>query len=73
MLNRIRAIRGGRLNDLRYGTRMRGTGIFADQAADLFSVACRKAGLACRHPELSAAAFRVPFSTPEHKQKIFPF
>jgi DNA repair photolyase len=73
VLNRIRAVRGGPLNDPRFGTRMRGTGIFADQVADLFSVACRKAGLARRGPELSAAAFRVPSSALENKQKIFPF
>lgn len=73
VLNAIRAIRQGRINDPNYGTRMRGKGIFADQLAALFSVACRKSGLTGQRPELSAAAFRVPSSTNASMQKIFPF
>jgi len=60
VLNRIRAIRGGRLNDPRFGDRMRGQGIFADQIRQLFEVARRKAGLADGGPVLSTAAFRRP-------------
>lgn len=60
VLNRIRAIRGGRLNDPRFGSRMRGEGIFADQLAQMFHVACRKVGLPEDGPELSTAAFRRP-------------
>jgi len=73
VLHGIRALRGGRINDPGYGTRMRGTGIFADQLAALFSVACRKSGLAGRPPELSAAAFLPPASADASMQKIFPF
>jgi len=58
VLNRIRAIRGGKLNDPRFGSRMRGEGIFADHIAQMFHVACRKAGLPEDGPELSVAAFR---------------
>ncbi len=58
VLNRIRALRGGRLNDPRFGSRMRGTGLFADQIESLFSVACRKAGIGRPPPELSTAGFR---------------
>jgi DNA repair photolyase len=46
VLNRIRAMRGGKLNDPRFGHRMRGEGIFADQILQMFHVALRKAGLA---------------------------
>ncbi|HOB31383.1 MAG TPA: PA0069 family radical SAM protein [Verrucomicrobiota bacterium] len=60
ILNRIRSIRGGRLNDPRFGSRMRGEGVFADQIAQLFRVARRRAGLAEHGPELSVAAFRRP-------------
>jgi hypothetical protein len=35
VLNGIRAIRGGKLNDPRFGTRMRGKGIFADQISQI--------------------------------------
>jgi len=60
VLNRIRAIRGGKLNDPRFGSRMSGEGIFADQISQMFHVARRKAGLPEDGPELSAAAFRRP-------------
>ncbi|MBI2926230.1 MAG: PA0069 family radical SAM protein [Verrucomicrobia bacterium] len=60
VLNRIRAIRGGQLNDPNFGTRMRGEGIFAEQIERMFTVACRKAGLTADGPELSTAAFRRP-------------
>jgi hypothetical protein len=59
-LNRIREMRGGQLNDPNFGSRMRGEGIFAEQIAQMFHVACRRAGLPKREVELSVAAFRVP-------------
>jgi DNA repair photolyase len=58
VLNRIRAIRGGKLNDPRFGSRMQGEGIFADQIARIFHVARRKVGIPEDGPELSTAAFR---------------
>lgn len=60
VLNRIRSIRGGKLNDPRFGERMHGQGIFADQIRQMFEVARRKAGLAEAGPPLSTAAFRRP-------------
>jgi DNA repair photolyase len=60
ILGRIRAIRGGKLNDSRFGSRMSGEGIFAEQIWQLFSVARRKVGLSEDGPELSTAAFRAP-------------
>jgi len=60
ILGRIRAIRGGKLNDPRFGSRMRGEGIFADQISQMFHIARRKVGLPEDGPELSTAAFRRP-------------
>ncbi|HWI59243.1 MAG TPA: radical SAM protein, partial [Bacillota bacterium] len=60
VLGRIRAMRGGKLNDARFGLRMRGEGIFAGQIAQMFHVACRKVGLPEAGPELSTAAFQRP-------------
>ncbi len=60
VLSRIRAMRGGKVNDPAFGSRMRGEGIFAEQTAALFKVAARKHGLDRPRPALSAAAFRVP-------------
>ncbi len=60
ILGRIRAIRGGKLNDSRFGSRMRGEGIFADQIERMFEVARRKEGFPEDAPEMSAASFRRP-------------
>src|SRR5437870_5045793 len=45
VLNRIRSLRGGKLNDARFGSRMRGEGPLADQISHLFEIARRKARL----------------------------
>jgi len=60
VMNRVRAMRGGRLNDPRFHVRQQGTGFFADQTHALFAVACRRAGLAQEMPPLSTAHFRRP-------------
>jgi DNA repair photolyase len=60
VLAQIRAIRDGKLNDGNFGSRMTGQGIFAEQLAKMFAVACRRAGFPERGPHLSTAAFRRP-------------
>jgi DNA repair photolyase len=60
VLSRIRQLRDGRLNSTRFGERMRGDGVFADQVRALFVTTCRKQGLRFGWPETSTAAFRVP-------------
>jgi DNA repair photolyase len=60
VLGRIRDMRGGKLNDARFGSRMRGEGPFAELIKDVFTLACQKAGIAGRGPNLSTAAFRRP-------------
>jgi len=60
VLNRVRDMRGGHINDARFGSRMRGEGIFAQQVAVLFKVSCRQAGIPDEHAPLSTDAFRVP-------------
>ena len=60
VLNRLRSMRDGKLYDSKWGQRMRGNGIFADQIDQLFDVARRKVGIAERGGELSTAAFRRP-------------
>jgi hypothetical protein len=63
ILKRIKAMHGERLNDSRFGTRMRGEGIFAQQLHDLFRLSCRKVGISRRGPSLSTEAFQVPGHT----------
>jgi hypothetical protein len=41
----IRAMRGGRDNDPRFGTRMRGTGPIAELLRNRFKVACKRFNL----------------------------
>ena len=60
VLNRIRSMRGGKLNDPNFGSRMHGEGIFADQISNMFDIACRKAGLSGDRPGVSTAHFRRP-------------
>jgi DNA repair photolyase len=57
VLNRLRAMRGGKLYDAQWGTRFSGEGIFAEQIAQMFEVARRKAGIRNNDAELSTASF----------------
>ncbi len=56
VLGRIRHLRGNRLNNSLWHTRMTGEGIFAEQIASLFKVGCGHAGIGER-PTLSTVAF----------------
>ncbi len=58
ILNRIREIRGGKLNDPNFKSRMRGEGIYAQQMAELFQLARKKSGISARWPKLTTEHFR---------------
>jgi DNA repair photolyase len=58
ILNRVREIRGGKLNDPNFKSRMRGEGIFAEQMAGLFQLARKKSGIKERWPKLTTEHFR---------------
>jgi len=60
VLNRIRSVRGGGLNNSQFERRMEGQGVFAEQISQLFDIACRKHGLSQSSPAPSTAAFRRP-------------
>lgn len=60
VLARLREMRGGRLHDPRFGQRMRGEGIWADQISALFKLHRRRLGLDGERIALSVAAFRRP-------------
>jgi hypothetical protein len=54
-----REMRGGRLNDPRFGHRMRGEGAYAALLSSRFAAACRRDGLdPARGPELDCSLFR---------------
>ncbi len=63
VLGRLRAVRGGRLNDPHFGSRMRGEGPEAELLARRFDVACRRLGLNGRTPRLRTDLFRPPAAT----------
>jgi DNA repair photolyase len=59
VLNRVRSMRGGKLNDPEFGSRMKGGGVYAEHISRLFGVSCRRAGIERgRFPKLSTASFR---------------
>ncbi len=60
ILNRIRSIREGKLNDPNFHSRMEGKGIYADEIAQVFSLWHRRLGLSEGGPRLSTESFRRP-------------
>ncbi len=60
ILNRIRSMRGGKLNDPNFKTRMTGSGIWPEQIKAMFDLAKRRAGLIQPFPVLSSDSFRRP-------------
>jgi DNA repair photolyase len=57
VLGRIRDMRGNKLNNSKWHTRMTGEGIFAQQIASMFAVCCRRNRM-CARPKLSCASFQ---------------
>jgi DNA repair photolyase len=57
VLGRIRHLRGNRLNNSKWHTRMTGEGIFAEQIASMFAISCRRNRM-CARPKLSCASFQ---------------
>jgi DNA repair photolyase len=60
VLARIRDVRGNKLNDPRFGSRMRGTGPWADQIAKMFQFFARRNGLLTEFPLLDCSSFQAP-------------
>ena len=60
---RIRELRGGKLNDSRFGQRMKGEGAVASQIRALFTISATKLGFAERPIQLSTAFFRRKVET----------
>ena len=60
VLSRVRATRAGKLYDPKFGQRLTGTGVFADQTREMFALACRRHGMNAQARPLSTAAFRRP-------------
>lgn len=57
VLGRLRDARGGKLNDVKFGRRMRGEGKWADLFSTMFRLHRQRVGMLDECPELSAAHF----------------
>lgn len=58
IMNQVRSLRSGKLNDARFGTRMTGEGPLATHLRQMFDVGRRRAAIPEKSPELSTADFR---------------
>lgn len=59
VMSLIKQSRGGKAYDARFGSRMRGEGVFAQLLQQRFDFACRKLGLAQRAAMLNTSRFRL--------------
>lgn len=60
VMGRVREMHGGQDYDPEFGTRMRGTGVWAELMAQRFNKAAARAGLNARQPPLRCDLFRPP-------------
>lgn len=65
VLSLVRQLRGGQLNDSRFGHRMRGQGVFADLYRQRMQRTCERLGLNRKHLPLNTEAFRPPARGPQ--------
>ena len=59
----IRSVRGGKLNDSKFGRRQVGTGNLAELIANTYRLWCTKLGYTDDRPPLNCEAFRPPQPT----------
>jgi DNA repair photolyase len=60
VMARVRDMRGGKDNDARFGTRMRGEGVWAELLRRRFETACRRLGFRNERIELDRSRFHAP-------------
>ncbi|HSR66779.1 MAG TPA: PA0069 family radical SAM protein [Acidobacteriota bacterium] len=70
VLNKLLDLRGGRLNDPRFGSRMRGEGRYAELLKRRFEIASRRLGLNRERSSLDTTLFRVPLK-PGDQRPLF--
>lgn len=59
VMNRIREVRGGKLNDSRFGSRLKGTGDYANVISQRFKLACKRFGFNLKSHHLDINAFKA--------------
>jgi hypothetical protein len=72
VLARTREVRGGKLNDPRFGSRMQGEGEYAEAIQQLFDTTARRLGInnGCAARDPSTTTFRRP-TDPGGQLKLF--
>jgi DNA repair photolyase len=65
VMSRVREMREGRENDPRFGSRMKGTGRFAEMLAKRFEIGCARFGLNRERAPLDTTQFRRAGTTPQ--------
>ena len=65
VMSRVRAMREGRENDPAFGSRMKGTGRFAELLAQRFDLSCSRLRLNRDRAPLDTSRFRPPRTTPQ--------
>jgi DNA repair photolyase len=71
VLNHIRAMRGGRLNDPNFNSRFKTAGAYAAQMKNLFHLAARRAGVDQPFPTLNTSEFCRPRPEGESQLSLF--
>ncbi len=71
VMNRIRDVRHGEMNDSAFSTRMKGTGEIAHSIEQLFRASCKKYGLNLAHTSLSTDRFIRPSSDRYQEEIVF--
>ena len=61
VLNRVKSVRDGKLYVPEFFNRQKGEGIFAEQVAKMFEIACRKTGIDKNRVNLSTNKFNKPY------------
>lgn len=70
ILERIRSSRDGKLNDPRFGSRMHGSGEYAENIRRTFELFAKKLGLDAKLPPIDSSQFRPP-KLPGSQQLLF--
>jgi DNA repair photolyase len=68
ILNRIRDLRGGKLNRSEFGKRMKGEGNYAAQIESMFRIHSQKSGLNTARAPVETSLFRIPPQYRKDKQ-----
>ncbi|MGE5169935.1 MAG: PA0069 family radical SAM protein [Rudaea sp.] len=74
VMSLVQQMRGGRDYDATFGTRMRGSGTFAEQIGKRFEIACKRLGLnhgRRDHDGLDTSRFRAPASDDGRQARLF--